>query len=63
MSVSREFPAAVDPEIVEALEIALEFAALVAAKSIAQNDAQMAQTATMTGLILTVALKRVRGQD
>lgn len=62
MSVSREFPA-VDSETVEALEIALEFVALVAAKSIAQNDAQMAQTATMTGLMLTVALKRVRGQD
>ena len=62
MSVSREFPA-VDPETVEALEIALEFVALVAAKSIAKNDAEMAQTATMTGLMLTVALKRVKGQD
>ena len=62
MSVSREFPA-VDPETVEALEIALEFVALVAAKAHAQNDAEMAQTATMTGLMLTVALKRVRGKD
>lgn len=60
MSVSREFPAT-DPETVEALEIALEFVALVAAKACARGDAEMAQTATMTGLMLTVALKRVKG--